>query len=159
MDKGTKHLIKCRCILPQFKGKPDASLHQFIVFSVLDDQDVMKVRFAQCNNCGVIHKVTDVCTSEIMPGREHMDSILTIDEMKSSMPDQLTSLLETHSADMATWEQAKWILDNECWGDFVILSSETVDGTKQGKFVRIIGEKLFKIDSFARDDIFSYEVK
>jgi hypothetical protein len=64
MDKGVKHLVRCRCILPQFKDKPNPPAHQFAVFSVLDDQDVLKVGFAQCNNCGIVHKVTDICLSE-----------------------------------------------------------------------------------------------
>lgn len=153
MEKGIKHLIRCRCFLPQFKGKPNPPNHQFVVFSVLDDEDVIKASFAQCNNCGLIHKVTDICVSEIMPGRENMSSILSIDEIKVGMSEQLVALLETHQVDQATWEQAAWILEKERWGDPVILSSELVDGIRQGKYVRIIGKNLFKVDSFAREEI------
>jgi hypothetical protein len=91
-----------------------------------------------------------------MPGRENMNSILTLDEMKAGMPAQLVALLETHSVDRATWENARWILENERWGDVIILTSELADGMRQGKYVRVIGEKLFKVDNFTKDEIVSY---
>lgn len=157
MHKGFKHLIKCRCILPQFKSRPDAPAHQFVVFSVLDDDsDSLSVHFAQCPNCGIVHKVTDVCKSEIMAGKELLSSILTLDELKSSLPGQLVAILETHYADRATFEHAKWILENQAWGDFVVISSDVIDGMKQGKYVRIISDKMFKIDNFVRDEVISF---
>lgn len=152
MEKGIKHLVKCRCVLPQFKGQPDPPDHQFVVFSVLDDQDALIPKFAQCNNCGIIHKVTDVCKSEIMPGREQMSSIMSLEDIKSGISEQLVALLETNDVDRATWEQVRWIVDNQRWGDTVIIASEFADGLRQGKFVRIIGEKLFKIDTFVREE-------
>ncbi len=152
MEKAIKHLVQCRCILSQFKNQINPPFHQFIVFSVLDDEDKMKTKFAQCNNCGVIHKVVDICKSDIMAGREQMNSILNIDEIKQNLPSQLVTLLETHQPDLTTWEHAKWIIDNQSWGETLILSSESIEGVRQGKYVRILGEKLYKIDTFTRDE-------
>lgn len=151
MEQGIKHLITCRCILPQFQASDDPPFHQFTVFSIIDDADQVAVKYAQCNSCGIIHKVTDICTSEIMTGREDLSSILTIDDIKMGFPEPLSTTLEKHSVDYATWEQVKWIFDNEVWGSHVILSSDTVDGLKQTKYLKILGKGLFQMNSHTGD--------
>ena len=90
---GQKHLIKCRCVLPQMKNLPIPTQHQFVVFSEVIDGNV-KTKFSQCNNCGVIHKITDICSSEIMNGKDAMSSIMSIEDIKLSMNASLSSILE-----------------------------------------------------------------
>lgn len=154
MERGIKHLIKCRCILPQFLKMESPPSHHFTVFSVFDDEsDTIKLKFSQCNNCGIVHKITDVCASEIMQGKEHMSSLITLEDIKQSIPERLASILETHNCDLATWENVAWIIENNRWGDFVVISSEVVDGLRQGKMVRIISETLYKVDTFACEEI------
>jgi len=153
MSSPIKHLIKCRCFLPQFRNQSDPPNHQFVVFGVLDDEDKLIPKFVQCNNCGIVHKVTDLCRSEIMNGRENLNSIISLDELKTSLSEQIVTILETHSVDQATWEQVSWIIENSRWGDFVVLSSDTIDGSKQGKILKVLGSNMFKIDSFIRDEL------
>jgi hypothetical protein len=150
MQKGIKHLIQCQCVLSQFKAEPNPPLHQFIVFSVLDDS-VFQVKFAQCNNCGALHKVTDVCKSEIIKGREDSSSVLGIDDIKLSLPEQLVGILEKHEADLPLWEQAKWIFETQSWGEFVVLSNEIFEGVRQTKVVRILGSNLFQMNTHTSD--------
>ncbi len=152
MSQGQKHLIRCRCVLPQFKNKAGAPGHQFVVFSVIGDDDKVIPKFVQCNNCGIIHKVVDVCKSEIMQGREAMKSIVTVDDIKMGMPPNLVTLLESNAVDIPTWEAAAFIIEAKRWGDIVILSSDSDGGIRQGKFVRIIGENLYKVDSYSREE-------
>ena len=151
MLTGHRHLIKCRCFLPQFKNSANIPVHQFVVFSVMEDDDIVP-KFVQCNNCGIVHKVIDICMSQIMNGRENLASVVTIDELKSSLPEKLVTILQQYDVDISTWEQAQFIIENKQWGSFVILASDTIDGIKQGKIVKIIGENLFKVDTFARTD-------
>lgn len=151
-SSGQKHVITCRCIMHQFKKLRNPPAHKFVVFSVLDD-DQVRPKFVQCNNCGVIHKVTDVGKSEVVQTREHMSSILSIDEIKSSLPTNLAQVLETNNCDLPTWEAVSFIVENQRWGDFVVLTSDEEAGLRQGKFLRIIGESLFKVESFSRDEI------
>lgn len=150
MEQGVKHLITCRCVLPQLESDPKSPLHQFVVFSVLDD-DTVRVKYAQCNSCGIIHKVVDICRSEIIASKEDLSSIMTIDDIKMGLPTQLATVLEKNDVDLATWEQAKWIWENDRWGDFVILSNETVDGVRQIKYLRILGKALFQMNSHTED--------
>lgn len=149
---GLKHLITCRCVLPQFKRSDDPPRHQFVVFSTVND-DVVVPKFAQCNNCGVIHKVVEVNRSEIMLGRENMGSLVTIDDIKAGLPQQLSNILETNDVDLPTWELAQFILENKQWGNFVVLRTDEEDGLKQGKYLRILGEAMFRVESFTREEI------
>jgi hypothetical protein len=152
MATGLKHLVTCRCVLPQYKRSASPPQHQFVVFSVIDDDNAVKAKFAQCNNCGIIHKVTDVCRSEIV-SRESMGSLPTIDELKVGMPAQLVGALELADVDLATWEQARYVWENKQWGNFVILTTDEEDGLRQGKYVQILGESMFKIDTFSREEV------
>ena len=152
MATGLRHLITCRCVLPQFKRSPSAPQHQFVVFSAIEDDGTFRVRFTQCNNCGIIHKVTDVCRSEVVP-RESMGSIPTIDDIKASLPPQLANLLESNDVDVSTWEMAQFIIENKQWGNFVVLSTDEEDGMRQGKYVRILSETLYKVETFMREEV------
>ncbi len=154
MPTGFKHTVKCRCVLPQFKRVADPPTHQFVVFSVLGDDDVIIPKFAQCNNCGLVHKVIEINKSEIIHNRESMSSIMSVNDIKQSLPDKFVTLLDVNKViDIATWEQAQFIFENQRWGDFVVLTTDTESGVKTGKYVRILGETLYKIESFAREEV------
>lgn len=150
---GQKHLIACRCVMPQFRSLPDPPVHRFVVFSVIADDGTVEPRLVQCNNCGIVHSVTDLTRSEIVKGKEFAQSIATIDDVRASMPEQLAAILDRAGADLATWEAARFCLDEQRWGDFVVLTSDAVEGSRQGKYVRVLGPSLFKVDTFTREEI------
>ena len=151
---GQKHLIKCRCVLPQFKNSNDLERkrHRFPVFSEIIN-DVVKHKYAQCNNCGLIHKVIDICTSNIMSGKEDMNSILSIEDIKTSINSQLSSILERYQCDLPTLEQTQYVIENKRWGEIIILTNDPEEDNKVIKYLRILGETLFKVDSHTRKDI------
>ena len=149
---GIKHLITCRCILPQFKRSKQPPSHQFTAFSIIDDVGDVRPKFVQCNNCGIVHKVVDVCRSEIV-SRESMSSIVTIDDVKLGMPVNVLELLESNSADLPTYEAVKFTLDNKQWGSFVVLTTDEQDGLRQGKYVHMLGENMYKVETFTREEI------
>lgn len=151
--RGQKHLVKCRCVLPQYKGQSNPPVHHFVVFSVIDDDDRVRVKYTQCNNCGSIHRVVDICKSEIQPGKEAMSSIVSIEDVKASLPNNLSDILERNQVDLSTWENAQFILENKQWGNIVVLASEEDSGTRQGKYVRLMSESFFKIEAFVREEI------
>lgn len=150
MSQGQKHLIKCRCVLPQFKKMEDPPAHKFIVFSVIQDDGTVTPKYAQCNNCGVVHKVTDICRSEIISGKEHMSSILNVDDIKPSLHPNFAHILETNSADLATWEAVQHVVESKRWGEIVVLTTETEGNELHGKYIRILGESLCKVEPFTR---------
>ncbi len=152
MKRGQKHLIKCRCVLPQFKNKIEPPVHQFIVFSVINENDDVEISYSQCNNCGLIHKITDICKSEILSGKESLKSLMSIDDIKANIPEKLNNILERYEADITTYQHAAFIIENKIWGEFILLSSEIEDSVRHGKSLQIIGEMLYKIDSFTKEE-------
>lgn len=152
MSSGLRHLITCRCVLPQLKRMDNPPQHQFIVFSAIADDGTFQTRFSQCNNCGIVHKIVDVCRSEVVQ-REAMGSLPTIDDIKAGMPPQLASLLQSNDVDISTWEMAQFILENKQWGNFVVLKTDEEDGLRQGKYVRILSETMFKVETFMREEV------
>lgn len=152
MSRGVRHLVECRCILPQFMKHPDPPIHQFPVFSVVEDDDSVGVKFVQCPNCGVVHKVIDIARSEIITGRETLPSSLTKDDLRESLPPGLGAVLDKYECDVSVWENVKFIVDEKRWGDIVILISETVDGMRQGKYMKVLGEHVYKVEAFVREE-------
>ncbi len=141
---GLKHLITCKCILQQFKNLKNPPFHQFVVFSILND-DKMQLKFAQCNNCGIIHKITDVCTSEIV-NKEYLSSLKLLDDIKCCIPEKLLSVLEKYNIEFPIWENIQFNIENELWGEPIILLNDKIDGVLQTKYLILLGKNLFKID-------------
>ena len=82
---GIKHLIECHCILPQYRGRKETVFHKFVVFSIVDASDTCIPKYVQCNNCSAVHKVYDICKSEIIPGRDELKTVVSIEEVKFGM--------------------------------------------------------------------------
>ena len=150
MIHGQKHLIKCRCVLPQFKRLENPPVHQFIVFSVIQEDETVKTRYSQCNNCGVVHKIIDVCKSEIVSGKENMNSLIKIEDIKPSLHPNFVGILESSQADLATWESVQFIVENKQWGQFVVLTNDSEGEEIHGKYIKILGESMCKVETFMR---------
>ena len=153
--KGIKHLVQCHCVLPQYRGRAEPVFHKFPVFSILsdneDDEDVI-AKFSQCNNCGAIHKVIDICKSEIVPGADESSAILTIDDIKSSLPRKVSKIIESHNCSHATWEQIKFIFDNQIWDQTIVISRDTLGDSSQIKVLKISDHDNFKIETHLRQE-------
>lgn len=153
MLRGIKHLVKCRCILAQYKNTSSPPRHHFIVFSVYDDEtNIVQIKHVQCTNCGLVHKVTDLCTSDIL-NKEDLPTLVSVADIKDTLPENLRNILERNNADLPTWEAASFIYSNKRWGEFVVLTSDYDSGTRHGKLVLILGETLCKVESFSREEI------
>lgn len=148
-------MIQCKCILKIFEGRNPTVFHKFIVFTELDDAtgDVIP-SFAQCNNCGVIHKVIEIGQTVVVP-KEDMRSLPTIEEIELDLPAKVSSLLKNNDCDLHVWQEARHIINNKMWGKFVVISKEKSPTDKSltlGKALVIHGESLFKIESFEQTD-------
>jgi hypothetical protein len=128
-----------------------------VVFSVIDDKDAVIPKFVQCNNCRTVHRVIDICQSEIKHGKEHMRSVRTLEEIKAGIPDKLVGILDSNHAEHASYEAAEFIMENERWGERVVLMTDEESGTYQGKYVRILTGGLFKVDTVTSDAVVQEE--
>jgi hypothetical protein len=150
--RGQKHLITCRCVLQQFKSQQNPPFHQFIVFSVIDEEtDEVQVKLSQCNNCGIVHKVVDICKSEIL-SKDSINSLTTTDDIKINLPEKLLSVLERYELSLPAWEHINFIIENELWGDSEVLSCDNIDGIAQGKYITFYGKNLFKIEQYTKEE-------
>ena len=145
--RGVKHLVECNCVLPQFRKKNNPPFHSFVVFSIIDAGDVVEPKTVQCNNCGVVHNVVDLCKSEIITGREDC-SFVTIDDIKFMLPAQIKEILETYNCDLPTWEEALFNLQEKKWNSFIVLERKENDGDSEGKLLRFKGQNRFMIEPF-----------
>lgn len=150
--KGIKHLVQCHCILPQFRKMKDPIFHQFVVFSVIDNNDAVVVKYAHCNNCAAVHKVYDLCKSEIVVGKESIRSMMTKEDMRPCLPANIVSVLETYHCDLSTWEEVQFILENDIQDASVVLVRDNLKDETQGKVLKLLGQSKIKIESFVRND-------
>ena len=147
-----KYLIECKCILPQFKNSNPVVFHKFLVFSEIDTANGLIIpSYAQCNNCGVIHKVTEIGRSTVLK-KENMNALLTIDDIKSSLPPRLANILEQNDCSLPYWQEAQFIIQNGLWGRGFTLSQEREGSTIIGKYIVILGETIYDVKPFEREE-------
>jgi hypothetical protein len=114
----------------------------------------IKPSYAQCNNCGMIHKIIDIGVSAVIK-KEESSLVPSIEDIKFSIPSHLRTALEKYDVPIHVWQEVKFIVDNELWGRFVILSKEKDSQESTvfaGKYLIIISEALMKIETFEQDE-------
>lgn len=150
---GVKHLIQCHCVLQTLRNAPTPVYHSFVVFSIMDDDGNVIPKDAECNNCGIIHKIVDICKSEITT-KEKSSAIMTIKDISMMISTELINVLVTYDCDLATWEQAHFNVSNQKWGEKIILTKESNDGLTKGKLLTFDAHNKFKIEPFERTETF-----
>lgn len=152
--QGIKHLIECHCTLPQYRKREEVVYHKFVVFSIIDDSDTVLEKIAQCNNCGVLHRVFDICKSDVMVGNEESKaSVLSKEDMKFMLPSAVSDVLTSYDADLATWELCLFVVENRQFDTSIVLSREEdqESGTVKGKIMRITENGTVKLETFVTD--------
>jgi hypothetical protein len=142
---GVKHLIQCKCILPQFKTQQ--IFHKFVVFSIIDG-DTVKEKLTQCNNCGAVHKITELCKSTILENRDDIKGIMNIDDYKINLPQNVSELLVKMKCELYVWEEINFIIKNKKWNSKVLLTNDNYDDYKCGKCIIIKNKGDFEIETF-----------
>lgn len=152
MLESIKHLITCNCILKQFELIEPPIFHKFIVFSIINQDGSIRPSYAKCNNCQGIHKITEVGVSEKLK-RETAPAIPDIEEIKTTLPEKLVELLSRYNIDLPTWQEIKFVYEEEKWGKPIVLYREEDSGELVGKYLIIAGKTLWKIDSFSTEGL------
>lgn len=145
MKNSQRHLIKCRCILTKNKSV-EANTFSFVTCSMIID-GVVQQSFAECPNCGILHKIVDICRSEIINKGDLVGVAKTIDDLKLSLPEKLVSILSAHELDVSSWQHAANIIEHELWGMFVVLKRESIGSDELIKLIRILSPTLFKVET------------
>tara|TARA_B100000683_G_C12308526_1_gene481291 strand:- start:335 stop:721 length:387 start_codon:yes stop_codon:yes gene_type:complete len=117
------------------------------VFSEIDN-DVVNPTYVQCNNCGAVHKVYDLCKSEIIVGRDELRTMTTIDEVKLGMSSDIVGLLEAYDCDLPTWQHVKFSIVNNLAGEKIILTRDIIEEETQGKVLTVKEDGTFLLENY-----------
>lgn len=148
---GTKHLIQCHCVLPQYRKMSNPVFHKFVVYSKLNEEDQFEQRLARCNNCDAVHRIIDFCKSEIVTKIEDTDVIIDEEEIKLGLPEKVVKILEKNNSDLATYEAVDHIFEEEMWNSEVVISRQTQGEKINLKILQIKSESRFRLKSESID--------
>ena len=147
MVLGQKHLVECHCVLPIFKNAPKEIYHKFPVYSKFDKTGKVIPKYVRCNNCEAVHFVSELCISEIKPGKEDIGSILTKEEISVSLSQRLVEILVTQDCTVADYEQVLDVIENEKYPLQIIVKREILEENHLVKILEIKSENKFKLFS------------
>ena len=148
MKSYQKHLIECQCILPIFKDKKEKTYHRFVVFSTFDE-DIFEEKYAICNNCGIVHKITEIGQSEILWGKEDMTSLVTtIEDIRTNLEnfghEGLVNVLTRFDLTLPDWEIAEFLIENNQSG-IIVLEKEKIKENFVYKYLEFDTNNRYKI--------------
>ena len=144
---GVKHLIECHCVLRIYRGNEEVDNHKFPVYSKIDKSGKLIPKFAKCNNCESLHYVHDYCRSDLRGGKDQTSVTLSIDDIAISLPERLAGILAKSQCDIATWEHCLDIIEENRWGESVVLNRDIIDENQQVKILFINSENMFKVEN------------
>ena len=145
---GIKHLIECHCTLRIYEGSENHLYHKFPVYSKLDNSGRIVEKMAQCNHCQTIHKVYDVCKSDILrSGKDDYKTAVSKEDMSLQLSDKLNRVLTKYDCDISTWEQVLDYCEKEYWDQRIVLNRELVEGKYHVKVLTVISEDKIKIEN------------
>jgi len=150
--EGYKHLVECHCVLPQYRKSENPIFHKIVVFSEVDESGTVIAKLSRCENCGAVHKVFDICKSEIMISKEDSKNVLTKKDVSASLSKDLVSLFEENELGIADYELAKFYIDNNVWGSAIILTREPDEDGFSGKVVKIMAADRFRVEPYFDKD-------
>jgi len=144
---GYRHLIECHCVLQVYKDKNPPVYHKFTAYNKVNNRGDIIPKYANCNNCGVTHFITEICKSEIKTGKEDLSSVRSIDDLKISLPEKLSKILDDHQCDITLYENAEDVIENQCYPYEMIVKREIIDDEHHVKILNIENENRFRIHS------------
>jgi hypothetical protein len=155
--KYLKHLIECQCILPQYKKQDKVLFHKFPVFSLFKEnvnQDFSQPieKYVKCNNCDAVHRVYDICKSELLKNSDnYVDLVTNLEDLKYSIPAELIEILSKNQMDIADYEMCSHLIE-EKGSDKIILSKKVVGNNIVCKFLIFTDGKFsVKQQTFQKD--------
>ena len=68
--------------------------------------------------------------------------------MKIMLPSPVVNMLESYDCDIPTWEHALFIINENKWGEFIILERNSTDDGFDGKILRFKNQNKFMIEPY-----------
>jgi len=133
---GQRHLIECHCVLPQYENKDPVVYHKFTVYSKFNERNKIIPKYANCNNCGITHKVFDICQSEIFYGKEDV-FVITKEDVKRSLPKNISDILDEHECDITQYELLEDVIYQNLYPFDIILNREIIEDEHHIKVLEV----------------------
>jgi len=156
------HLVECQCILPQYKNYGKPIFHKFPVFTLFKEENNMSddsfavgnviEKYVKCNNCDCVHRVYDICKSELLKkSDDYVDLVTTLDDLKFSLTSELIDVLSKNNADISDFEKAAYLYNKKV-SDTIMLSKKIIGDNIVCKFL-IFEDGKFTVrqDSYQKD--------
>ena len=147
---GFKHLIECHCYLSIFKKKEKIINHRFPVYSRVNEMGILEKKIVKCNNCEACHNIIGYGKSEIIPGKDDSNIVVTIDDIKNMIPKNISDVLVNYKSDISNWEHVLDIISDGRWQEPIVLKREIISDITQVKVmiinkdmsINIVNEKI-----------------
>lgn len=155
---GVRHFVECVCQpawvrqLDDTDERKNKLYHRFPVFSVIDDNGDCVEKYVKCDNCDLVHKITEVGISEPQKGGvTESYSAVSKEDVSMGIGSTLRDALERHKCDLATYEHVAWLIETQQWGSSVIIAKNQQKNKIEGKRMIILADNLAKIVAFLED--------
>ncbi len=139
---GHKHMLQCSCIVP---GLKQTIFFEFPVFSLCGinekNENAFITKYVSCPNCAAIHFVTNFCQSQIVSRNKDI-TILSIDDIRLSVPNNICLILDSYNADLATWEEVRHIVLSKLKNVSVTLKIESIGNVIHGKKLMFLDDSV-----------------
>ena len=147
---GVKHLIECHCTLKVYDASSNNEhlFHKFPVYSFYDNNKKIIEKMSKCNNCETLHRVYDICKSEIIRGgKDRNVSEINIEDIAMQINSKIENVLRRYDCDISVWEHVLDIIEKEAWEYPVVISREVIEMKYHVKILKILSENNIKIIS------------
>jgi len=101
-----------------------------------------------------VHRIIDIVKSEVALGNDNDAAVISIDDIKHSVPQNILSILESYDCDLPTWEETAFAFENEIWGTRIILTTEHTSDGSRGKYMQINSPTSVKIEPYNSKNTF-----
>ena len=107
---------------------------------MIDESDTIVSKYVKCNHCEAVHKVYDVCKSEICIGKEDSMAVLQKKDIQMMIPTDIYDIMEAYNCDIPDFEHALFILQNKKYEEKVLLTKEVLEEEVIGKVLTFNSE-------------------
>ncbi len=115
---------------------------------MIDESDTIVSKYVKCNHCEAVHKVYDVCKSEICIGKEDSMAVLQKKDIQMMIPTDIYDIMEAYNCDIPDFEHALFILQNKKYEEKVLLTKEVLEEEVIGKVLTFNTEGKAMIETF-----------
>ena len=128
-------------------------LYRNVTNDTIPRKDFMNVleHYELCNNCQAVHKIVELCKSEIVSTKlleEDKIKILEEEYYKKRLSAGIVGALDSNQADLPTWKEVYYHFSNGNWGREIIIKRDDDGDDVILKVIKIYDKKTSRSKLF-----------